>query len=187
MGTDKAWLEINGRPLIECVLAVAQPVVDELAIVINSANPQAERYEQLAAQWNARLLHDLHDHKGPLGGIHTALETCGDDEAALILACDLPFLTTDLLTCLCRKHKSGTAQVTAPLNQSGRPQPLVAIYDQSCLPMVAEMIALDRLKVDQLFEQATTQFLGFDDLAQFPASERLFSNLNSPEDWQAIY
>lgn len=187
MGTDKAWLEIKSRPLIESVLAAAQPVADNLAIVINQANPQAARYAQLATEWNARLLHDQHDHKGPLGGIHTALQHCGADEAALILACDLPFLTSDLLACLARKHKSDHAQITVPLDRSGRPQPLVAIYEQSCLPTVAALIATEQLKVDRLFAQLATQLVSFDDLAQFPGSEKFFANLNSPEDWQLLH
>jgi molybdenum cofactor guanylyltransferase len=187
MGTDKAWLEINGRPMIECVLAAAQPVVNELAIVINPANAQAQRYEQLATQWNARLLHDLHDHKGPLGGIHTALQHCAADEAALILACDLPFLTSDVLTHLCHKHKSSTAQITVPLDESGRSQPLAAIYDQACLPIATEMIARDELKVDRLFAQVATQLVSYDELAQLPNNAKFFANLNAPEDWQSLY
>lgn len=187
MGTDKAWLEVKDHPMIESVLAAALPVADDLAIIINAANSQAERYAQLAALWNARLLHDQHDHKGPLGGIHTALQHCGADEAAFILACDLPFLTSDLLACMCQKHKSGHVQITVPLDGSGRPQPLVAIYEQSCLPTVAALIATEQLKVDRLFAQLATQLVSFDDLAQLPGSEKFFANLNSPEDWQLLH
>src|SRR5215210_6020440 len=92
MGTDKAWVEINGQPLIEYVLAAAQPIVGSLSIIINAANSNADRYARLSEHWDARLLDDLHDHQGPLGGIHTALKNCDVGSAALILACDLPFL-----------------------------------------------------------------------------------------------
>lgn len=176
---------LDGQPLIERVLAAAQPVADRLAIVINAANPHAERYWQLAAQWNAILLHDLRENCGPLGGIHTALVNCEAKEAALILACDLPFLTSEFLAWLRQKHESGTANVTVPLNQSGRLQPLVAVYSQSCLPVIEEMLAMDQLKVDRLYERVTTQIVKFGE-ADCPAvNERLFSNLNSPEDYQS--
>ena len=183
MGTDKAWLEINGHPMIESVLAAAQPVAASLSILINSANPNAKRYRELAAKWNARLLHDLHDHKGPLGGIHTALKICGENESALILACDMPYLPSEFLNFLCQKHLSGTAAITVPIDQEGRLQPLAAIYDQACLPVIKEMLAANRLRVDRLFEQVPTQFVSLDEIAISSLTEKLFSNLNSPEDF----
>lgn len=193
MGTDKAWLEINGRAMIEHVLAAAEPVAASLSIVINQANPNADRYSQLAEKWNARLLYDLHDHKGPLGGIHTALKHCGENESALILACDLPFLTTEFLSFLCNAHRSGNLQspirnphyIAVPTDQDGRLQPLAAIYDRTCLPAIEEMLASDRLRVDRLFEQVPTQFISFDEIAALSASGMFFSNLNSPEDYIA--
>ena len=154
MGTDKAWLEISGRPMIEYVLAAAQPVAASLSIVINRANPNADRYQELAAKWNARLLHDLHDHEGPLGGIHTALKACEENESALILACDMPFLTSEFLFFLCQQHQSQNPKskipnpksITVPQDDEGRLQPLAAIYDRACLPAIEELLAADRLK-----------------------------------------
>ncbi|MFN0109010.1 MAG: molybdenum cofactor guanylyltransferase [Blastocatellia bacterium] len=191
MGTDKAWLEINGRPMIEHVLAAAESVAASLSIVINQVNPNTNRYGELAAKWNARLLFDLHDHKGPLGGIHTALKHCGENESALILACDLPFVTTEFLSFLCKAHQAGNPQseirnpqsITVPTDQDGRLQPLAAIYHRACLPAIEEMLAADRLKVDWLFEQVTTQLVGFDEISSLSGSKTLFLNLNSPEDY----
>src|SRR5919197_3940680 len=80
MGQDKSWLRVEGRPLIERVLNAARPAVRDLSIIINAANPRAADYRSLAAGWNARILYDLHDHRGPLGGIHTALKSCVEDE-----------------------------------------------------------------------------------------------------------
>lgn len=194
MGTDKAWLEINGRPMIEHVLAAAKPIAASLSIVINQANPNADRYRQLAAKWNARLLFDLHDHKGPLGGIHTALKACEENESALILACDLPFITTEFLSFLCKAHQAETQHsalntqhfITVPTDQDGRLQPLAAIYGQACLPAIEEMLAADRLKVDRLFEEVSTQLINLGETVSSPIKKNLFSNLNSPEDYQSI-
>lgn len=185
MGTDKAWLEINGRPMMEHVLAAAQPVSASLSIVIHSANPNADRYRELAARWNARLLYDLHDHKGPLGGIHTALKACGKNEAALILPCDMPFLTTEFLSFLCNAHHSRNRQfITVPTDQDGRLQPLAAIYSPTCLPAIEEMLATNRLKVDRLFEQLPTQIIFFEVIVSLAGSELLFQNMNSSRDLQ---
>ena len=192
MGTDKAWLEINGRPMIEHVLAAAQPVAASLSIVIHCANPNADRYRELAARWNARLLYDLHDHKGPLGGIHTALKTCAENESALILACDMPFLTSEFLSFLCNAHLSVNPQsairnpkfITVPADQEGRLQPLAAIYSQACLPAMEEMLAMNRLKVDRLFEQMPTQTVSFEEIVSLAGAEFLFQNMNASRDLQ---
>ncbi len=194
MGTDKAWLEISGRPMIEHVLAAAQPVAASLSIVINQTNPNADHYRELAAKWNARLLFDLHDHKGPLGGIHTALKACEENEAGLILACDLPFITTEFLLRLCEIHQAGTQHsalsaqhfITVPTDQDDRLQPLAAIYHRACLPAIEEMLAADRLKVDRLFEEVSTQLINLGETVSSPIKKNLFSNLNSPEDYQSI-
>lgn len=182
MGEDKAWLAVSGRPMIESLLSAAAPVAGDLSITINRDNPTPERYGQLAATCGARLLFDLHDHQGPLGGIHTALKSCEAGEAALILACDLPFLTAEFLVLLCQKHEENAARVTVPLDAEGRLQPLAAIYDQSCLAAIEEQLAAGRLRVDRLFDVLPTARMNFSTFAHLPGARRFFLNLNSPED-----
>jgi molybdopterin-guanine dinucleotide biosynthesis protein A len=118
MKQDKAWLEVDGAPMIERVVAAAGPAAGRLGIIVNAANPQIERYERLAESCDAGLIFDLHEHLGPLGGVHTALAHCGAGESALILACDLPFITTDLLRFLCGVHQGENPQSASP--QFGR-------------------------------------------------------------------
>src|SRR5262245_37890128 len=136
MNLDKAWLEIDGVPMIERTVAAAKLATGRLGIIVNAANPQVERYEKLAESCDAGLIFDLHEHLGPLGGIHTALAHCTTGESALILACDLPFITTEFLSFLCNVHQGENPQsairnpqsITVPLDQSNRLQPLAAIY-----------------------------------------------------------
>ncbi len=186
MGRDKAWLEIEGRPMIEWVIAAARPVVERLGVVINAANPQVERYERLAESCDADLIFDLHEHRGPLGGIHTALTNCAENESALILACDLPFITTGFLSFLSDLHQSGKRQaVTVPLDQSLRLQPLAAIYDRSLEATVGRMLAANDLKVDRLYSRVSTRQVSFAEFAHLPGAERFFTNLNTLEEYRA--
>lgn len=182
MGTDKAWIEINGQPLIEHVIAAVEPVAAGLSVIISADNPNAKGYARLAQEHGARLLFDLHDHLGPLGGIHTALKSCDAGEAALILACDLPFLASEFLALLCQKHQNSEAQITVPMDAEGRLQPLVAIYSQDCLAAVEEQLAAGRLRVDRLFDLVLTARIAFSDFAHLPGAPQFFLNLNSPED-----
>ncbi len=187
MGRDKAWLPLEGRPLIERVMAAAQPVVNNLNLVINAANQRSAGYQQLAEAHGARLLFDRHEHRGPLGGIHTALAQCQPGESALILACDLPFITTDFLALLGAIHQSTDppSSVTVPLDQANRPQPLAAIYAHSCLTAIEQMLAADELKVDRLYALVPVRRVGFEEFAHLPKAERFFTNLNTPEEYRA--
>ena len=192
MGTDKAWLEIEGVPMIERVITAARPVVESLAIIINRDNPQMQRYQKLAGKLNARLIDDLHHHLGPLGGIHTALSNCQKDVSGLILACDLPFLTTEFLFLLCQIHQIADPQsairnpqsITLPVDGEGRLQPLAAVYSNTCLSVVEQMLADNVLRVDQLFLRVKPRSVLFKEYAHLLNAERIFQNINSMEDYQ---
>ncbi len=186
MGEDKSWLVLDGRPMIEHVLTAAQNVADRLAIVIHPANPNVERYVQLAAHWNAELLPDLHDHRGPLGGIETALQQCAEAEPALILACDLPFVTGEFLQLLRTIHSSEKYDLTVPLDQTERPQMLAAIYAAACLPQVSALLAADELKARLLQAHVNTRRVRFAEYSYLANSERLLGNVNTPTDYAAL-
>jgi molybdopterin-guanine dinucleotide biosynthesis protein A len=195
MNRDKAWLEINGLPMIERVIAAARPAAGRLAIIVNAGNPQIKRYGKLAESWGAELIPDLHDHLGPLGGIHTALARCQEGESALILACDLPFLTTEFLSFIRDIHYAPDSQsaslrpgrdrqsITVPLDQSNRQQPLAAIYDQSLESTVKGMIEAGELRVDRLYYRASTRRVAFSEFARLSEAERFFMNVNTPEEF----
>ncbi|MGH9755476.1 MAG: molybdenum cofactor guanylyltransferase [Blastocatellia bacterium] len=194
MKRDKAWLEIEGVPMIERVIASARLAVDGLGIIVNAANPRIEQYEKLAWYCDARLIFDMHDHSGPLGGIHTALAHCGANESALILACDLPFITTEFLSLLRDIHQAENPQpairnpqsITVPLDQSNCLQPLAAIYDQSLEATVEQMLAENELKVDLLYSRVPTRQVDFAEFAHLRDAERFFVNVNTPEEYQAL-
>jgi molybdopterin-guanine dinucleotide biosynthesis protein A len=189
MKLDKAWLEIDGVAMIERAVAAVKPVAGRLGIIVNAANPQVERYERLAESCDARLIFDMHEHLGPLGGIHTALTHCRAGESALILACDLPFITTEFLSFLCNVHRGKNSQsgnpqsITVPLDQSDRLQPLAAIYDQSLEAVVRQRLAENEFKVDLLHSRVSTRRVGFAEFAHLPDAERFFINVNTPEEY----
>jgi molybdenum cofactor guanylyltransferase len=183
MGVDKAWVTLAERPLIEYVLKAAQPFAQRLVVVISHEMPQQVLYEQLAAKWHAQLLFDPHDHCGPLGGIHTALSSCAADEIALILACDLPFITSEFLLLLALAHSTTTTPaITIPLDQTGRRQMLAGFYDQGCLPAVEQLLAGRKLRVDGLCGHVKVQEIDFSAYAHLSNAANLLNNLNTQEE-----
>jgi molybdenum cofactor guanylyltransferase len=182
MGCDKSWVEVEGRPMIEHVLSAAAQMAEALAVVIHADAPARDRYEDLARRWDARLLTDLHDHRGPLGGIHTALVHSPPDCTALVLACDLPFLNRAFLSLLARIHETESNAFTAPADPDGRLQPLAALYGPACLPAVEGLLAANRLRADGIRDRVKSRIVPFAEFAHLPDAHRLLLNLNSPAD-----
>lgn|GEM_PF-319885 len=201
MGEDKAWLEIDGRPMIERVMSAARPLVENLTVIINQANSEAGRYQMLAERWGAVVVHDLHDYRGPLGGIHTSLSNCRPEQSALIIACDLPFVTTEFFSFLWRIHQDsrqdlgqravrelnrGPQAITLPVDREGRLQPLAGIYSASCLPAVERMLAEGTLRIDRICRTVETRRVVFEEFAHLSEAERLLVNINTLDEYRSL-
>jgi molybdopterin-guanine dinucleotide biosynthesis protein A len=188
MGTDKAWIAVNHRPMIEWVMIAAQPVCVSLSIVLSAdvTRENRKQYEALAGRFNAEIIIDDYDHRGPLGGIEASLKSCAADASALILACDLPFITMEFLQLLAQVHHSARSQLTIPLNATAQLQMLAGIYSPLCLDAVQTMLCWNELKTDRLCLRCKTHIVSFQQYAQMNHAERILSNLNTPDDLQSI-
>ena len=121
MGRDKAWLELDGEPLIvRAVRTVRRLGVDELFI--------SGRADVDYSALQCPVLHDLEPGLGPLGGIERALHACATP-LLLVLAVDLPDMTTEFLAKLITRADAVTGVV--PM-RAGAPEPLAAIYPKCC-------------------------------------------------------
>lgn len=191
MGQDKALLDFAGRPLVEAVIDVAielgQPGIPPILIVSREQFTDT-RYRELAGRRGIRLAAEDHDRQGPLGGLATALNLCAGARGVMLLACDMPFLTAELLRHLIAAHlpgPDGAAGVTMPLDRNGRRQPLVAIYEGTTRPVVTAMIQAGELRLEALSNHVPTRLVPFGELRGLPGHERFFTNLNRPDDLEA--
>jgi len=93
MGFDKAFLEINGEPLIAKVVRVFNEAgLSDCCIV----GGDAKAFRSLGHI----CLPDMHPGEGPLGGIITALTSFMKQGKShgMIVACDLPNISKDFIT-----------------------------------------------------------------------------------------
>src|SRR5574338_1370504 len=116
MGTDKSQLLIERQTFTERIAETLLQVADSVALVGISGG-QAQKS-------NLRTVADVYPHLGALGGIHAALATCESDWA-IVVACDLPFVTAELFSFLASKRLDHDA--VGPIQLDGRPQPLAAL------------------------------------------------------------
>src|SRR5690606_24160709 len=83
---------------------------------------------------------DIFPGKGPLGGVHAALEYF--KAPTFCVACDLPFLRTDVIEYLCNEFHD--FDILAPRVHE-RMETLHAIYAPSCLPTIAAALQNERV------------------------------------------
>ena len=171
MGTDKAFVKLDRRTLLDRILEVMRTVVANVRIV---GDP--EKYGRFAP-----CIADLYPNCGPLGGIHAALHS-SNTELNLMLAVDLPFVTPELLQFLVARAKSSeVASVIVP-RAAGRLQPLCAVYRREFVAAADQALRAKRNKIDALFDTQRTNVIEEDVLQAEGFSPKLFRNLNTPED-----
>lgn len=133
LGGAKARVELAGRPLIAYPLAaLAQAGLP--AVVVAKANSELP---PCAAPTHTPVITEPAEPRHPLAGIVAALEEAERREAsaALVIACDMPFLPPALLAWL--------AQLEDPLAVplvDGHPQPLAARYATDLLPALRQAL-----------------------------------------------
>jgi molybdopterin-guanine dinucleotide biosynthesis protein A len=93
-GVNKAFLEIDGRPIIERTLDILTVLFHERLIVTNSPSEYAESGSTCS------IITDMVKGAGPLGGIYSAL-AAAESDACFIVACDMPFLAVSLIRDQC--------------------------------------------------------------------------------------
>jgi molybdopterin-guanine dinucleotide biosynthesis protein A len=170
MGTDKSFVEYNGRPMIETVLAQVTELGQETFIVTNNPDPYA--------YLGVPTVGDIYPDHGPLGGIHTAVSHA-DYAHTLVVACDMPWLKRSLLQYLISLRES--ADVVVPLWDKF-PEPLHAIYSKACLPPIEANLKAKRLKITRFFGQVNVRYVERYEIMQFDENGRSFANINTPQD-----
>jgi len=173
MGTDKAFLELAGKPLIVSAVKLAREAVGDVKIV---GDPR-----KFAAF--GPVIEDVYRDRGPLGGIHAAL-TNSAAEWNLILAVDLPFVPAQFLKYLLARAESSGATVTVP-SVGGYFQPLCAVYRKPFLSVADRGLSQGTNKIDQLFREVTLCTVSEVDMIASGFDSLIFRNLNTPEEWQA--
>ena len=169
MGTDKAFVVLDGRTLLARVLELARSVTPDVHIVGDRA-----KFAPFAP-----VVEDVFRGCGPLGGIHAALRASRTD-MNLILAVDLPFVSLALSQYLIRLARESRATVTVA-RLEGLWQPLCAVYRREFADLAENALRAGHYKIDALFDRARTQVVTGDDLEATGFSSRVFRNVNTPD------
>lgn len=171
-GQDKAFIALEGRPLLDIVIDRLAPQVDGIAI--NSNNDPA-----LFAGYAAPLVPDADDSRsGPLAGVLAGLAHAQGQGASHIVtvAVDTPFFPPDLVARL----RQGAQSANVPLacaSTDGRTHPVFGLWPVSLRADLERALGDGMRKVDRW-----TGKHGCADVAFGTDPFDPFFNVNTPED-----
>lgn len=171
MGTDKALLTIEKQPILLRMIKLIEPFCENVAISGQNAD---------YSTFNIEMISDVYSGIGPISGIYSCLNQTANDWN-LLISVDVPFVNREMIQYLLSNRDKSDAII--PKHASGV-EPLVGLYHKSIFPVVEEMILKGDYKLMNLLAKLNTKYLDcFEILNEYP---RLFHNLNSPDDFQAI-
>lgn len=174
MGEDKAFLSWQGRTLLEQSLRLARALSPEVLIVGSAA-----KFGTYGA-----VVEDVFRDRGPLGGIHAALQASATD-LNLVMAVDLPLMEARFLKYLVMQARASNALITAA-QVTGGWQPLCAVYRRAFVDLAERALRSGKNKIDALFTPANTRIIEEAELEKRRFSARMFQNVNTPEDLKRL-
>ena len=169
LGTDKGLQELCGKPLISYSIKVLSELCSTIIISTSSDAYQSFGYKTVA---------DEIPGIGPMGGIYSALKQ-SKTQKNLVLSCDLPFVSKELLSYI--MENSNGCQVAVPWQGNQHYEPLCGFYNLSVVEQMNDFIQNGNYKLPDLFDKISINRLVINSELEF-YDDNLFLNVNSKYD-----
>lgn len=167
MGAPKPMAELASRPLVSRVVSIVGSAGLEPVVVAKPDTP--------LPRLDCRVLSEPSEPHHPLTGLIAALGASAG-RPVVAIACDMPLVPARLVSWLAQLEEE-----VAICEADGRLQPLLGRYS----PSVCERLAAS-LERGESMRDAVTALDPFivteDKLARFGDPQRIFFNINAPED-----
>jgi molybdenum cofactor guanylyltransferase len=171
MGADKARADSGGRAMALRVADKAAGVCGSVALVGDPA---------VYSDMGLPVIADRFPGQGPLAGIEAAL-AASESDSNLIIACDMPAIHENLL----EELFSANADCVMPRHDDGKVEPLCAVYQRHCHPVIREALETGIRKVTDALRFLENHGLAIRYIRV--SSPSSFANLNTPEDWRRYH
>ena len=169
MGSDKGLVQLCRKPLISYAVDALSGLCNE--IIISSAS---EAYNAMGFAVVKDEIPDI----GPMGGIYSALRQSKTPDN-LVLSCDLPFVSNDLMNYIL--EQSDGFEVAVPCEGTEHYEPLCGYYNQSVLGIMSDYIQKSNYKLPDLFREVAINRLQINGPFGF-YHKNLFLNVNTKHD-----
>ncbi len=169
MGTDKAALEVAGRPQLLRLAGLLKPYCTRC-----HASLRPGQKLPFALPEDLPVLLDAQGDSGPAGAVLTALEAA-PEAAWLVVACDFPQIDDEAIRALVAA-RNVHVPATAYAGADGAPEPLCAVYERGFLPHLKAAVEARALSLRRLLSSLNVPLLA-------PASPAALTDADTPEAW----
>ena len=169
-GSDKAFIKIEGAPLIRKQIKILKNIFKKIIIVTNT--PAKYKLK------NVKVISDIIPGLGPLSGIHAGL-SASDSFYNFVMACDMPFITLSLIRYIMRNKNS--YDIIIPKIDK-KTHPLFGVYSKNCIPVIEKMLKQDKLNVSSLFIKVKSRFILKEEIEKFDTDLSSLININTKEE-----
>jgi len=170
MGENKAFIEVDGVPIISRIYSLFKELFEEVIIVTN----QKDLFKNL----DSKVYTDLLPDKGALGGLYTGI-FFSSFQYSFCVACDMPFIRKALVQYLIKNTKD--EDVIVPRTSDGL-QPLHAIYSKNCLEPIRKIIERGKYKIIDFYRLVRVKIVEENDFLHLDPFRESFINVNTPEE-----
>jgi molybdopterin-guanine dinucleotide biosynthesis protein A len=170
MGINKAFIEIDGVPIINRICDLFKELFQEVIIVTNG--------KDVFSDFGSKIYSDLIPDKGALGGLYTGL-FFSTFYYSFCVACDMPFIKKSLVQFLIKSIED--EDVILPQTKDGL-QPLHAIYSKKCLDPIKTTIDEGKLKIIDIYDRVKVKIVEENGFLSLDPLRESFINVNTPEE-----
>ena len=174
MGENKAFIKIEGLPIIQRITSLFKQLFQEVIIVTNEP--------QLFRTLDSKIYVDIIPNKGALGGLYTGIYY-SFFKYSFCVACDMPLINKSLVEFLIDNIKD--VDVIVPRTMDGL-QPLHALYSKNCLTPIKETIAQGKYKILDFYSRVKVRIVEEKDFIHLDPSKASFINVNTPDELISI-
>jgi len=174
MGENKAFIEIEGAPIVSRIHNLFKELFKEVVIVTNQ--------QELFKNFDSKIYSDLLPNKGVLGGLYTGL-FFSTFHYSFCVACDMPFIKKSLVQYII-KNIDGE-DVVVPRTIDGL-QPMHAVYSKNCLDPIKNIIEQGKYKIIDIYNRVNVKIIEEKYFISIDPFRESFVNVNTPEELRSI-
>ena len=191
----KAFIEVEGKKIIERNLKIMRQLFNEIIIVTN----QPELYSYLGVP----MFGDVYNIRGPMTGVLTALMN-SSNKWIFVSACDMPFINPDFIRFMANERynpaclaiidrernrdldtisRAGIYDAVVPL-VNYKAEPLFAFYSKKVMNSLEQFVLTGKksIKYFLLNHDKRVKYITSEEIKNIDPEARSFINLNTPED-----
>jgi len=172
-GSNKALIEVQGMPLVQFMFNQLRFLVENVSI--NSNTPEEFRFLELP------IYPDLIKDKGPIGGIHSALEN-SFSQLVFVTPCDLPHFSFKLLPVLA--GSIGDADAIC-FTKAHKIEPLPALFQRNSISKLIQFMKLGDNSVHSFLDFCDTSYLPIESYSDI-LNPAMLSNCNTRKDYEKL-